>query len=1447
MIKVECESCKASYELDERRIPPGGMKMRCPKCGTSFKVGASGSEEQAGTPAETGGGAPPAPPASISDRMQRVKKTLMGSGEPPSAAPAIPAGIAPPIKRGEGTMVGMGTPAADGGGSQELPEPAAAPAPETDRTGAGVQPPGPAQKTGRGGTLVSAAAPVIGQSGSEAQAPLQFALKPAGEVGEADALLADLPSPAASPASKPTAQQPAAPRGLGFGAQQPPPGAAERKPTSPDEIEDPSMSFADIMPPDIPEPEAGGAEKQPAAQAHDPELSFADLPLPDLPVPKAKAPVQRPAGKTLVGRPKEDESSFADLELPDLPAPKGQRDLPAAKKSDDESSFADLALPDLPAPKGEQDLPAAKKSDDESSFADLALPDLPAPKGERDLPAAKKSDDESSFADLALPDLPAPKGDAGAGDLPLPKQIEEGFGELELPLPKEDAEVVTPKRGTVQGIGAAPPPPPPPAGSPAAPPPPPAPEAIQEELPPSLLSDEASEEMAFGPLPGEAEAAAREEPPLPPPPFPDEPAGDEQGGYEGDGTAERKAAFDSLGRTGIGGSSFGEVELGSGGGEEIGGGEDEMEFGMEDSAAAMDDGELDEGDMALPPDILRRQRGAEFEAKQQAAVRRTLMLVVKIAVALAVFTVAGLGMGWTEHGIFGIYFFEQYLPSAGSLEFARDAIADAEKAAMDDTYRGSRLALKKLGAARRDKGLNRLLLTRSLMHESFFLVRFGQHTENAGRAGSIYKRLEERSFVAPGIEIAFAADALRKGELDRASGQLGAAQAKAPKDPYVKLIAGELELHRNQVDKAEKAFQAALTLGGGARAQWGLTRVLLRRDDPDAQIAAIEETLEMSPRHIDARIAKARILVQRGEETQALGLLREAVGLAPVDNEFLWSYKMAKAEGYSVIGYLHETRGRLHLARKAYDMALKADPYRVEALLGAGAVSLREHRFNDALARFESAINTTKVNNPTVFSGRKANVEAVFGISRAFFSLGKLQEAKQKLATLAKDLPEDAEILLWLGKAEEKLKRIEEAEQLYRKAIEIKPNDFEGYLALAQLYFNQGKNEEAIRVLNDAASNVPESAEMHRLRGKSELASKRLDNAIHHFKRALELDPEDLEARFLMASAFRRNGRLHEAKITLDQVASRDAAFAGLEIEWGLYYEAQGDYGKAVESYRTALERDPSSTELLLRLGAAQVENGEIEAAGETLEKVIRQVPNSAEAEYFIGRIAMAQGRTPDALIHFDRAIGLDPGQAEFHIYAGKAALEMKNIGRVNEEAQKAIDIDASLGEAWLLRGLVRLRAGTVKYALRDFNRALELKPSLHEAYAYMGECYDQLRELDDAVRSYQKALERERDNGEWWFKLGRLLHNGGRVSEAGSAFVNATRIGDEATEEPYWLAEAHRTLGDILAMRNNRRAAIVHYNRFLEMAPEGSVDIEPVKKKLKKWGIDLDKEDEDY
>src|SRR5689334_12337249 len=52
-MKVSCPSCQTNYNIDDKRIPPGGAKLKCARCQNTFPIKA---EEPVSAP-------PPAPAA----------------------------------------------------------------------------------------------------------------------------------------------------------------------------------------------------------------------------------------------------------------------------------------------------------------------------------------------------------------------------------------------------------------------------------------------------------------------------------------------------------------------------------------------------------------------------------------------------------------------------------------------------------------------------------------------------------------------------------------------------------------------------------------------------------------------------------------------------------------------------------------------------------------------------------------------------------------------------------------------------------------------------------------------------------------------------------------------------------------------------------------------------------------------------------------------------------------------------------------------------------------------------------------------------------------------------------------------------------------------------------------------------------------------------------------
>src|SRR5690348_8270240 len=114
MLKVDCDSCGATHQIDERRIPPKGLKMLCPKCRTTLLVMRPGTEAaevlpaapppaaaERDLPAAKPPGPPPRPgaPPRPPPRPVAAPHGLAGVGAGPAPAPAPPRRPPPPKGR----------------------------------------------------------------------------------------------------------------------------------------------------------------------------------------------------------------------------------------------------------------------------------------------------------------------------------------------------------------------------------------------------------------------------------------------------------------------------------------------------------------------------------------------------------------------------------------------------------------------------------------------------------------------------------------------------------------------------------------------------------------------------------------------------------------------------------------------------------------------------------------------------------------------------------------------------------------------------------------------------------------------------------------------------------------------------------------------------------------------------------------------------------------------------------------------------------------------------------------------------------------------------------------------------------------------------------------------------------------------------------------------------
>jgi len=690
-------------------------------------------------------------------------------------------------------------------------------------------------------------------------------------------------------------------------------------------------------------------------------------------------------------------------------------------------------------------------------------------------------------------------------------------------------------------------------------------------------------------------------------------------------------------------------------------------------------------------------------------------------------------------------------------------------------------------------------------------LRFGKNSELDALAKSLLDGVGARE-EGPLRQAALAGRFALEGRFEDALPQALEAAEKSPEDIDILAISGEIALAAKKADVAVKQWKAALALEKSARTHYGLARAELQAQNEKDAIVNAEHALRLSAAHAGARTLIAQTLwMKDSTEAQAKKLLDEVIAKGPVRSG---ASTTEVVRAFNLLGYIQLRHSQLTAAEKTFGEAMKIDPQSEEALIGNGELLYEAGRFTDSMARFEAA----KSVNPN-------SVLAAIGIAKVKLGQELFKEALTDLQRLSERGP-DPLVGYWLGRTHVAMGKRDEAEKVYRAAI-AKGGETQGvvraYVALADLLASRAKADEAAKVLEEAATKLPNSFELHLAKGDVALNAARLDEAKAEFQTALQLDDQNVAPMFKLGIVHRKAREYDDAKKRFEAVASADPNYPGLAIEWGLWYSENGQTEQALNMYKDALQKAPEDIDLMFRVGSTQVLNNQSAEAIKHLETVFGKRRTSPEVNYFLGRAHLQEGNAQKALGYLRTAARADVNRADYQLYFGWAAADANQ----QTEAEKAIDaalaLDATLADGYWQRGVLLQRKGKVTEALLDLKTAVDKSPLRFEAYAALAVCYGELTQHAEAEEAWRMAVA-GRDIPEWHYRLAKLLMNKNAKDEAiehlEKAVDGAAKVLEEkkSAQPPAWLADANYQLGEALRIKKKERA-LKAYVAYLKLA----------------------------
>jgi tetratricopeptide (TPR) repeat protein len=254
---------------------------------------------------------------------------------------------------------------------------------------------------------------------------------------------------------------------------------------------------------------------------------------------------------------------------------------------------------------------------------------------------------------------------------------------------------------------------------------------------------------------------------------------------------------------------------------------------------------------------------------------------------------------------------------------------------------------------------------------------------------------------------------------------------------------------------------------------------------------------------------------------------------------------------------------------------------------------------------------------------------------------GRLLEAQSNCRQILLSDPEDAEAMHILARAHLAAGQLSQAAEWASQAIRKSPKP--AYLttlgaALSQL----GRLDEALQVFDKAVQLKPDDPTLWSELGKRLVDAERSSDALLCFHHALTLDPDNGEAAYQAGHLLHGLERFDEALISFDRSAERQGDHAPTFAMRGLVLAKLKRFDEAIRDYEQAIRLDPNNVEACSNLGNALRALGQPEEALSWYDRSLAVAPTIANATNRAMTLTEL-GRFEEALAAFEQAATIDP------------------------------------------------------------------------------------------------------------------------------------------------------------------------------------------------------------
>ncbi|HEX8521280.1 MAG TPA: tetratricopeptide repeat protein [Tepidisphaeraceae bacterium] len=316
---------------------------------------------------------------------------------------------------------------------------------------------------------------------------------------------------------------------------------------------------------------------------------------------------------------------------------------------------------------------------------------------------------------------------------------------------------------------------------------------------------------------------------------------------------------------------------------------------------------------------------------------------------------------------------------------------------------------------------------------------------------------------------------------------------------------------------------------------------------------------------------------------------------------------------------------------------------------------------------------------------------------------GKVTEAEPVYRRALELEPQNPAALHLLGVAASQMGRKEEAIQFISRAIEINPVVADFHVNLALVYVEVGNPIKAIPCCQRALQLQPNHADAYNHMGVALGQLSRIDQAVLYLRKALELKENHIDAMTNLAALYQQTGRYEDALVLLDRLQRvRGPSSLTLQQMGDLLRELKR-IPEAEAAYKQSVSLDPKSAEGYGGLALILHERGDMAASIPYYEKSLAIKPDQVTVLSNFGLALAATNQLDRAFEVYNRALELRPDFTNALNNLGNAYREQLDMGKTMECYERALFFRPDHPDARWNRSLLQLLLGDFEHGWREY------------------------------------------------------------------------------------------------------------------------------------------------